>query len=87
MNNAMKKKSVCAILAAVVAASSGVAIAADYTWDNGGADGRWATGDNWYNAVTNNTPPQDNDTAIFGSTLANRGHERRRSIRNRRQGA
>ena len=69
MNNAMKKKSLCTILAAAaVAVSSSVATAADYFWDNGGADGRWATGDNWLSAETNNVPPQDDDTAHIGSS-------------------
>ena len=68
MNSAMSRLGFGTMLAAAVAAFATAAAAADYFWDNGGADGKWATGDNWNSVETDNVPPQDNDTAHLGST-------------------
>ncbi|MDD4019858.1 MAG: hypothetical protein PHV28_18160, partial [Kiritimatiellae bacterium] len=44
--------------------------AAEYFWDDGGADGKWSTGANWYSTESDNTPPQGDDTANIGSSTA-----------------
>ena len=69
MSNAMSRYGFGTMLAAAVAAFFAARVtAAEYHWDNGGADGKWATGANWYSAEADNTPPQDDDTANIGST-------------------
>jgi len=69
MSNAMNRKSADTIFASAAAALFAAAVtAAEYHWDNGGTDGKWATGANWYSTEADNTPPQDDDTANIGST-------------------